>query len=298
MPLQVRTDPPKPEDVKASYGFVALIAEQIPEIGRLMEQAVREQWTPDRFSLSLANTSWWKSTPDDRRQWLVKNIADPASADQELITGADKIRNLSVALGVGQPDIERAKSLYLHTMFNGLDETGTKAYLARTLLSNDRAGVVGTYGDLVTGMWKLSAEYGYGAPDMAQQIHQEARNIMQSGGDTSRVGLTAWQNKVQQYAAAKYSPFADRLRGGETVMDIARPYLDTYAQTLEVNPQDIALDDNLVQRALQGNGQQAQAVWQFQQGLRQDDRYGYTNGARKEAASTVQAIGRAFGMVG
>ncbi|WP_434439719.1 hypothetical protein [Lentzea sp. E54] len=298
MPLQVRTDPPKPEDVRASYGFVALIAQQIPEIGTLMEQAVREQWTPDRFSLSLANTNWWKNTPDAVRQWTVKNIADPMSAQQELLAGADKIRNLSAALGLPQPDVEKAKGLYLHTRMFDLDEIGTKAHLTRQLLGDQPGQVAGVYGDLVTGMWKLAAEYGYNTPDMAQRIHQEARNIMGSGGDTGRVGLTSWQGMMQNYAASKYGAFADRFRAGETVMDVARPYLDTYAQTLELNVQDVGLNDNLVQKALQGDGQAAQPVWQFQQELRKDERYGYTSGARQEAGKTLQAIGRAFGMVG
>jgi len=298
MPLQVRTEPPKPEDVQASYGFVALIAKQIPEIGTLMEQAVRENWTPDRFSLALANTGWWKSTPDGQRQWLVKTIADPASAYTEAATGADQIRNLTAQLGVPMPDAKTAQDWWLWTKVAGYDENGTRAYIARTALDSNFSAAEpggGRLGQMVNDMWKLSQDYGYMPNGIVNEISDRAQWYLRTGGS---IDTTGWQSQMREYAAAKYAPFADRIRGGETVRDIARPYLDSYSKVLELNAQDISLDDKLMQKALQGDGQAALPVWQFEQELRKDDRYGYTNGARQEAASTVQAIGRAFGMVG
>jgi hypothetical protein len=144
-------------------------------------------------------------------------------------------------------------------------------------------------------MYTMAADYGYTGQDLEHEIYTYANEIMLGG---ARAEPEAFKSKLINYAASKYAPFADRLRGGETVMDIARPYMEAYSQTLEINPNDISLNDQLMQKALQGDGQAAQAVWQFQQELRKDGRYGYTNGARKEAASTLQAIGRAFGMVG
>jgi hypothetical protein len=298
MPIQVRTTPPGPEDVAAQYGFVTMIAQQIPEIGALMQQAVNENWTADRFSLALAATGWWKSTPDAVRQWTVKQIADPASAERELNTGSDKIRNLTTALGLRLPDINEARGLFLRGQLDGLDETGLQALLARTLLGPAPGQEAGTYGELVNGMYDLAFKYGYSAPDLAQQVHQEARNILQAGGDTSRVGLTGWQGKVQQYAAAKYTPFADRIRGGETVVDIARPYMDSYARVLEQAPSAVKLDDPLLQQALQGDGTAAKPVWAFEQELRKDERWGQTNNAKDAAGKALTSIGRAFGMIG
>src|SRR5690242_9096214 len=124
LPLQVSTEAPKPEDIQASYGFVTLLAQEVPEIGTLMQQAVNEKWTADRFSLALANTDWWKSTPDAQRQWLVKSIADPASANVEAATGADEIRNLTAQLGVPMPSEEAAKDWWLWTKVAGYDENG------------------------------------------------------------------------------------------------------------------------------------------------------------------------------
>lgn len=303
VPLQVRTDPPKPEDVKAQYGFVALIAQQIPEVGGLMEQAVRENWTPDRFSLALANTGWWKTTPDAGRQWLVTSIADPATAEQQLQVGQAGILQDLIEIGVhpydsnGNPRLD-TRALYLRVRLGGMekDDAARRAFLFKEGNQPsewDNQG--GRYGQLVSEMLKLTHDYGYTAPGASREITGAANAIMLGGGTGT---AEAWKRKMIQYAKAKYGAFADRLEAGESVMDLARPYLDSYAKVLEVAPGDVSLQDNMVQKALQGNGQQAAAVWQFEQELRKDDRYGYTRGARQDAASTVQAIGRAFGMVG
>lgn len=311
MPLQVRTDPPKPEDVRASYGFVALIAEKIPEIGQLMERAVREQWTPDRFSLALANTNWWKTTPDASRQWLVRNIADPASAEADIQTGTAQLLQELGTLGLGyfqgqpgkQTDQDRLRELYITARVRGVldDDVARRQFLVNEVLNQQPRDQEwyesrgGRYGEIVNNMLKLAVDYGYNSPNVNREIVDWANIIMRGGGAEDTTG---WQRKLQNFARTKYAAFADRIDAGETVMDIAQPYLQSYANVLELNQQDIALSDQLVQKALQGTGQAALPVWQFEQELRKDERYGYTNGARKEAASAIQTIGRAFGMVG
>lgn len=304
-PIAVRTDPPKPEDIRAQYGFVALIAEQIPEIGTLMEQAVKENWTSDRFSLALAATNWWKSTPDPIRQWTVKNIADPASAANEMRAGAQSIYNTMVQLGIptdigipGQATTDdRLGQLWLQSKLQGLDEAGTRSFLFREVASK-RSNVQnpgGRYGQLINGMYQTASDYGYTSSGLENEVYSAANEIMMGGAQAEP---EAWKSKMINYAVSKYAPFADRLRGGETVMDIARPYMESYAQTLELNPQDIGLSDKTLQKAMQGNGRDAMAVWQFEQELRKDTRYGFTRGARNATAQTLEAIGKAFGMVG
>lgn len=318
IPLNVSTTPPSPEDVKSSYGFVAMIANSVPEVGNLMNQAVRENWTPNRFSMALANTGWWKSTPDGARQWLVKNIADPSSAEQDLKNGAAKIKADLVQLGIPEwigvtgkaTNEDRYRDLYMKSMLGGMDDTARRQMIWQEVNSsrddrkNDPTGwksnLGGVYGKAVTDMYTTALQYGYAPPDLQNRVLSEADRIMRAGG----VGDTeGWKRQMINYASSKYGAFGDRIKGGETVMDVAKPYLDTYAQTLELDPSAIKLSDNLVQKALQGTpngkgGVEAPPVWQFQQELRQDPRWGNTTNAKQAAAQTLTTIGRAFGMVG
>jgi hypothetical protein len=146
----------------------------------------------------------------------------------------------------------------------------------------------------------MAEAYGYRAHD--SEIYGVVSTAL-SGGQDRETGLAEWKNRLQKYAQAKYSAFADRIASGETVLDIAKPYMDVYAQTLEINPNTVKLDDPLLQRALQGTPHEAgkppvaQAVWQFQEHLRQDPRWGYTNNAMQAAAKAATHIGKAFGMI-
>src|SRR5687767_13216895 len=114
---------PTQEDIRAGYGFVALLGNAVPEINSILNQAVKDKWTPDRFVMTVANTSWWRTKPAAERDWVIKYVTDPAQAEREIWAGADSIRNLSVQLGVPMPSVEKAKDIWLATKWGGLDET-------------------------------------------------------------------------------------------------------------------------------------------------------------------------------
>lgn len=298
---------PTPADIKAQYGFVAMLASAVPEIGRLMQRAVKEKWTAERFQMAVAATSWWKKTPAPTRQWVTQKIADPASATQALQAGGANL--MQVAGGLGLPVSQaQAQEMWLYGQLHGYDEQAMRGLVYRQLERGRFGGLPGDdeasgeYGVLLAQAREMAAAYGYSPRDLDAQVRAAAGSGLQFG-DPGQDQLSGWQQKLRNYAKSKYAAFADRIDQGETVMDIAQPYMDVYAQTLEVNPQDISLDDQYVQKALQGTTQAgkppaAQAVWQFQQELRKDERWGYTQNARQAAAEVATTIGKTFGMIG
>lgn len=297
--------PPSAADIKAQYGFVTALARAIPEIGRLINKAVKQKWTAERMQMEVANTSWWKKTPAPTRQWITQKVADPASATQALQAGGSNVA--SVAGGLGLPVSQaKAQDIWLYGQLHGYDEQAMRGLIFRNLQNrgalpgDDDAS--GEYGTMLSQAREMAAAYGYNPRDLANQVRAAAGSGLMYG-DVGQDALAGWQTKLKNYAKSKYAAFADRIEQGETVMDIAQPYIDTYAQTLEVNPMDVSLDDRHLQRALQGQSQAgkppaAQAVWQFQQELRKDERWGYTTNAKQAAAEAATVIGKAFGMVG
>lgn len=297
---------PTPEDIKAQYGFVAMLAQSVPEIGALMQRAVAEKWTAERFQMAVANTNWWKNTPAPTRQWVTQQAADPATAQRELTTGGDQVAVWATRLGfqgIPKPVLDQ---IYLEGKLAGYDDTMMQQWTWNALWKYGRAnGQVptgGEFGARVQQARELAFQYGYSAKDLDVQIQTAMGNALASG-QTGDAGMADWMNKLKNYAKSKYAPFADRIDAGETVRDIAQPYIDMYSQTLEVNPQDVGLDDKYIQRWLQGKSEAGKppasvAVWQAQQELRKDPRWGYTNNARQAAAEVATTIGKAFGMIG
>ena len=122
-----------PEDVKAQYGFVALLAQAIPEIGQLMQQAVAEKWTAQRFQMAVANTNWWKTTPPQTREWVTRQYADPAGAAREMKTGGDQVGMLAGKYGFDLKDPARAQQLWLNAKLAGYDDRMLELYVFNDL---------------------------------------------------------------------------------------------------------------------------------------------------------------------
>jgi len=290
-------------NLKASYGFVSMLAQAVPEIGRLMKQAVKEKWTSERFQMAVASTSWWKKTPAATRQWVTQKVSDPASASAALSSGGTGVQSIAGGLGLGAVSHARAQQIWLYGQLHGYDEQAMRGLIFRNISSGiSDVEASGEFGSLINQAGELAAAYGYAPKDLAAQVRAAAGSGLMYG-DTGQDALAGFQTKLKNYAKSKYGAFADRIDAGETVRDIAQPYIDTYANVLEVNPQDVNLDDKLLQRWLQGTTQQgkppaAVPVWQAEQDLRKDPRWGYTQNAKQATAEVANTIGKAFGMVG
>jgi hypothetical protein len=291
-------------NLKASYGFVAMLAQRVPAIGNLMKKAVAQKWTSERFQMEVANTGWWKHTPAAQRQWITQQVADPASASRAMATGANQIAQLAGRLGVSQGMTNGlARSMWLTSQLNGYTDDQLQAYVFNTLSGKqplDSAN--GAFGEVINQAREMAASYGYAPPDLEARIRDAASRGLHYG-EEGQSGLSQWETNLKNYAKSKYVAFADRIDQGETVKDIAQPYMDTYAQILEVNPQDVGLNDNLIQKWLQGKSEAgkppaAVPVWQAEQDLRKDPRWGYTNNAKQATAEVANTIAKSFGMIG
>lgn len=292
-------------NLKASYGFAAMLAKKVPEIGNLMKKAVAQKWTSQRFQMEVAGTRWWKGTAAQTRQWITQQVSDPASANRNKIVGGRKISTIAGAMGLGSAMTGAiAQDIWLDTQLAGYDEQQIRAEIYNRLtgkVSIDQAG--GEFGNLINQAKEMAANYGYAPGDLAAQV-KAAAGVGLSFGDESQQGLSGWETKLKNYAKAKYAAFADRIDQGETVKDIAQPFVDRYAEILEVNPMDVGLNDKLMQKWLQGTPAQggqppaAIPVWQAEEDLRKDPRWGYTNNAMQQTADVATTIGKAFGMIG
>ena len=99
----------------------------------------------------------------------------------------------------------------------------------------------------------------------------------------------------------EYSAFADRIAGGETVTEIADPYVSRLSELLELNPNDVGLDNDLVQRAMKQTSADgkpaAMDLYTFEKEVRKDNRWQYTKNARQEVSNVTADLLRQFGVM-
>lgn len=305
---------PTAADIKSQYGFVALLARSVPEVNGVLKRAIREKWTPQRFSMAVADTRWWKTTSADRREWITQKIADPASAKAAQWEGGRMVQGRAELLGIPVPSMSKAQQIWLSGTLYGFEGAELDGYIFREGVKGRDlvAGIKtwgGRFGEVANEMLSAAFDYGYlgstwetssWGRKAAQDIADEAADILSKGGTAN---TERWLQKMQNFAAAKYSPFADRIQAGQSVREIAQPYIEAVSNTLELNPNDVGLDERLIEQALQGrkdeNGQATgMTVWQVEQAARKDERWRTTKNANDAVGSLLTELGKRFGKVG
>jgi hypothetical protein len=72
-----------------------------PEILALTTRAILEG--RDVTEAELAGTNWWKGHTEGERQWIATAAKDPATAQQMVQDGHDRVRALMIKLGISNP---------------------------------------------------------------------------------------------------------------------------------------------------------------------------------------------------
>lgn len=108
------------------------------------------------------------------------------------------------------------------------------------------------------------------------------------------------QNKIRQDSASAFPAYADKILNGESVDSIGSAYKGSLSATLELDSDAIGWDDPLLRKALQytENGKPAvMPLWMFEQELRKDVRWQYTNNARESVYNAIYQVGTDMGVI-
>jgi hypothetical protein len=144
---------------------------------------------------------------------------------------------------------------------------------------------------------QLAGVYGdYGVPYNFATLQHRTQLIL-AGNTTAD---TYKQNAINT-AKSIYPGIAGQIDQGITVRQIADPYVSTQANLLELDPKSINFGaDAGIRRALQGqpNAQGvkvATPLWQYEQQVRSDPRWQFTNNSRDMTSQALVQLGADFG---
>lgn len=284
------------EDAKAKYGSLGQLVEAIPELKPIFDQAVNEQWTPDRFSMAIQESQWYRTTSAAGRNLIQLQITDPAEYAQQLANKADELTRKATQLGYSAP-AENFQNLAREALIgNWSDDQITSNLASRTAELGLQTGARG----------QLYQQFRQQAADMGQSYSDDVlRGYVQAALDGSQSPDT-FKAQMLQNAKTMYPGLTQQLDSGLTLRQIADPYVQQMASILELNPASIDFTkDTSIQKALSGSGAALgadgqptqQPLWQFQAGLRQDPRWAYTGNARQVTSQALAKIGSDWGFV-
>lgn len=281
------------DKIEQEYGLSYALFQAFPELNNLLQKAVKAHWTAAKFQVELRQSDWFKTHSDVWRKNTALKYADPETYNQRLNQTYSQFTNLASSVGVHlSPGAGRAMAE--RALLFGWDEGQIRDVLAGYVTPS----ATGDYGGDLAGIEHNlnTLAHRNGIKLSGSQMQSWMQSIAR--GDASEDEL---QNSVRNIAAQTFSLYGDQIRGGSDLADIASPYVQAMASTLELNPGDLDLFDPSIRKALTGvrddKGEyQPMSVTAFEDTLRQDKRWQYTQTAQDQARGYVAALGQAWGL--
>ena len=298
MPNAPERDTLSREEMAAGYGFALAFLQSDPELMKLFRQATRNNWTPDRFVAKLRSTDWFKKNSANVRNGIIQKTSDPATfkanVNQMFATVRDTWQGMFGSAGMNRKQLMAwsETAVMMGWTQAQLMDNMSKGVNFRQMLTKKNLG--GTAAESERQIAQLAEAYGLklGPQWRAAQVKR-----LVAGNDTLE-GVT---NRVRELAKQQYQAFATQIDAGMTIQELVDPYRQMLAERLELSPSSVKLNDKLLRGVLSARDDKGRpttvSLADFEDAIRQDDRWQYTNNAREETNSLVYGLLRDMGLM-
>jgi len=273
-------------ELAEQYGFTSSFLNANPELKNLFGDMVSKGYSKDMFQAKLRNTKWWKTHSDKERQYLTQTYTDPATAKQNFNAAYISVHQLAEQLGIKDTKFTKARiqEAAYNVVAKGWSDGQLRNYLGQYVYF-DGGDFEGQGADTQNEL--RSYAYSMGVHMSDKWYADNTRKVLRGLATTSD-----YKNDMLRQAKAMFPQFSKQLDAGQTVSDIASPYLQSMAQILELPSGSVNLFDPTIKKALQyknpGTLQtETKPLWQFENDLRADPRWKQT----KNAQDSMMQIG-------
>jgi len=306
-------------DVAAGTDFALseTLFKNIPSLNALLKRYVNEKWTPDKLRKAIRDDVWYKQNSAEIKARYVQyyNYRDMQASGQaqgttdyemqieKIVASLTKRAATIGSAAASDPAALRKAAENLYITNRSEDQSFIDDFLAASIR---------TVGGMIGG--KGTEGYSGQALTNYKELLRTARSngfqisdIIPGGANEQQVlqGIASGKldiNRIIQDArklAAQGQPqyVRDLLAQGYNLDQVFKPYRQTMAAVLEIDdPDSIDLNDPLLRSAISDKGDMN--VYDFKKALRKDNRWQYTEQARKDVSSATLDILRDFGFQG
>lgn len=272
------------DELAETYGFSTAFFNSIPELKRLFGNAVAQSWDTDLFTAHLKNTTWWKETSDANRKAQAMAKMDPATYKATLAAHRAAVQQLATKMGAvlsGAAMDKLAKNI-LHF---GWEDAQIQNFLGQYIQFNDKHVMGGLAGQAYQQLKTMA--YDNGVSMSEQSLKNSAAYVVRGVSSMEKE-----QANIRGIAMGAYPAFARQIEAGQSMKDIASPYVQAYAQTLELPDTDVDMFTPKVAAALKRAGQNGQpepmTLTDFVQSVKSMPEWQKT----AQASNSMMAVGR------
>jgi hypothetical protein len=218
-------------ELAETYGMSYAFFKSQPELMKLLKGAVAEQWAPAKFQAEVKNSSWWKKNSDTARQQQILQKTDPATYKASMEAARVAAQQMAVKAGAILTD-KNLEKLAKNILWYGWEEGQVSNFLGQYIkFSADH-----TLGGLAGQAAKAIKDEAYknGVAVTEQSILNNAQYLVR--------GLTTMeqiQGSLREQSAGLYPAFAEQIKAGASIQDLAQPYVQVVAQELGLPETDI-----------------------------------------------------------
>ena len=286
-------------DYRDALGNLAGLLQTVPELKDILQQAISGGWAVTKFQQAVENSNWYRQHNDSAKQLVALQASDPAEYATRVSNAQNQVSNLAKQLGVNLNQSQVA-ALAQQFMVQGWD-------------NQELVNKVGGSFNVHTPAGQLSGQAAQLYQQITQAYNQQGIPISDLGARMRVAAILSGQTTIDTYkqaalenAKSMFPSLAAQIDAGMTVEQIADPYRQAMANTLELDPNSIALSDPTLMKALQGTTTTtagkttatSTTLYDFQRQLRNDPRWAQTQNAKDTISTALVHIGRDFGFGG
>jgi hypothetical protein len=282
----------------ASVDNLGDLLKQIPELRQLVNQAQKAGWSATEFENQVQNSHWWRNHSESARNSIIQRINDPSTWAQNVQKTINSIRQLSHQLGMPLSRDE-AHGIAIHALMTG--NFSNQQFLTGAISNHEDYGHLKNLNGLQGGMAATALQLKQMASDYGMnwtpaQIAERAQNVID--GTTT---IDTYQNDLIGWAKSAFPGLAKQIDGGQTVRQLADPYVQSMSALLEIDPGTLSVYTPKIRQAMQGyqdphtKERAPLSLSDFETQVRQDPRWQYTQNAKDTMSTALLKIGADFG---
>lgn len=253
-------------ELAETYGMSYAFFKSQPELWKMLNGAVEGQWTATRFQAEVKNSNWWKKNSETVRQAQVLQKTDPATYKAQMEAARVAAKQMAVKAGAILSD-KNVEKLAKNMVWYGWQEAQAMNFLGQYV----KFGEKNTLGGMAGAAAKAIKQEAYknGVSVTEQSVLNNAQYLVR--------GLTSMekiQASIREQSAGLYPAFAEQIKAGADIQDLAQPYIQVVSQELGIPETDVNVFTPKVKQALNrsnGKGQpQAMDLNEFTKMVRND----------------------------
>lgn len=279
-----------PKDMAAMYGWAMSVLRSDKSLYNAFQRAVKNGWGTERFVAEVRNTPWFKHNSDAMRAATILKNTDPKTWRARAASTRATISDMAAAMGA-QLSTKMLDRITGNVLNFGWNDSQIQNVLAGAVKPNSKGVYAGKAALNIDHVRETAANYGV---KLSESGLESWAARMAAGEDVASFDAT-----IKSLAAGSFPGWADEIKAGKSVRELADPYINQMANTLEINPNDIDLSDTTLRKAIQfkdpeTNKVGAAPLWQAESIWRQDVRYDKTKQAIGEATDLANGFRQMF----